>query len=260
MIGALKTQSKIFYGWKITTTNRFIDFNDGAVKSVSLKLGTYTSSGLALEIASKMNAASAIDFTVTFNRSTRTFTILGTSTFSLLFGTGVNSSQSPASLLGYTATNKTGFSSYTSEGVSGSQYVTQFVLQSYKDISTNRKSPDSVVNKSSNGTIEVIKFADERFMEFEALFITNLPQEVGSSIRQNVTGLDDFITLLEWMTEKAPIEFMKDENNVSDFNSFILESTESDQNGLNFDLIEMYDRGLPYYWRSGKLTFREIEA
>lgn len=260
MIGALKTQSKIFYGWKISNTNKYIDFNDGVAKTVALKLGTYTTLSLATEIAKQMNGSSSIDFTVSFDRLTRKFTISGTAPFSLLFLTGVNNTQSPASLLGYTATDKTGFSSYVSENASGSEYRTQFKLQSFKDTTTNRKAIDGVVNKSSNGTIEVIKFGNERFMEFEALFITSLSQESGSLIRENLNGLEDFISLSEWITEKAPIEMMKDESNPTSYEAFILESTESDQNGLNYDLIEMYDKGLPYYFRSGLLTFRRIEV
>ena len=57
-------------------------------------------------------------------------------------------------------------------------------------------------------------------------------------------------------TEKAPIEFIKNENDPSTFQTLVLESTPTDQKGLDYDLIEMYDRGLAQYYRSGVLKFR----
>lgn len=255
----LQTHSKFYYGFKITTSNRFIDFNDGSVKLATLKVGTYNSQQLANEIAKQLNAISSLDFTVTFNRTNRKFTIATTSTFSLLFGTGVNINQSPASLLGYSATDKTGASTYTSENTGGYQYATQFFIQSYKDTSINRKAIDGVVNKSASGVVEVVKFGNERFMEGELLFITNIQQETGSIIRTNESGLSDYIQFIEYATEKQTIEFMKDESDPNTFQSLVLESTESDQKGLDYDVIELYDRGLANYYRSGKLTFRLLE-
>ena len=205
-----------------------------------------------------MDALGSLDFTISFNRTTRKFTISSTSDFSLLFSTGPNAAQSTASLLGYTATDKTAASSYLAENVSGFEYSTQFYIQSYKDTSTNRKAIDGTVNKSASGVIEVIKFGNERFMEGEFLFITNIIQESISIIRTNSTGREDFIQFIEWCTEKAPIEFIKNENDPSTFQTLVLESTPSDSKGLDYDLIEMYDRGLAQYYRSGVLKFRLI--
>lgn len=257
-MSALNTHSKFYYGWKITTANKYLDFNDGAVKVAELKVGSYTSAALAIEIKKKLDALSSIDFTVSFNRTTRKFTISGTATFSLLCGSGVNTAQSPFDLLGYTAIDKTGAASYLAQNVSAYEYKTQFYLQSYKDTSTNRKAIDGTINKSASGTIEVIKFGNERFMECEMNFITNLIQETGSIVRTNQTGREDFIQFIEYCTEKSDIEFMKNENDPSEFQSFILESTEVDSKGLDYDLIETYDKGLPYYYKSGKLKFRLI--
>ena len=256
-MSALENHSKFYYGWQITTQNRYVDFDDGTgVKTAILKQGYYSSSDLILEVKKKMDALSSLDFTITFDRTTRKFTISSTSSFSLLFSTGPNAAQSTASLLGYTATDKTSSSSYLAENVSGLEYKTQFYIQSYKDTSTNRKAIDGTVNKSASGAIEVIKFGNERFMEGEFLFITNIIQESISIIRTNNQGREDFIQFIEWCTEKAPIEFIKNENDPSTFQTFVLESTPTDQKGLDYDLIEMYDRGLAQYYRSGVLKFR----
>jgi len=51
---------------------------------------------------------------------------------------------------------------------------------------------------------------------------------------------------------------MENEADTSVFESFILESTPADAKGLDFELIETYDRGLAYYYESGRLKFRLI--
>lgn len=257
-MSALNTHSKFYYGWLITAQNKFIDFNDGSNKSVELQAGAYTPTALATEIKKKMDAASSIDFTVSFNRSTRKFTISGTSAFNLLFATGSNSGQSASGVLGYSALDLLSLSSYTAQNASGSEYATQFILQSYKPTSINRKAVDGVINESSGGTIEVIKFGNKRFMECEFKFITDIIQEDGSIVRTNTNGVAEFVSFMEWATEKYPLEFMPNESDVSTYQEFILESTPSDSKGLDFDLIETYDKGLPYYYESGKLKFRLI--
>lgn len=257
-MSALDKNSKFYYGWKITTANRFIDFNDGSIKLATLKVGTYTSQSLAIEIRKKMDAISLLDFNVTFDRANRKFTISTTSNFSLLFLTGSNAGQNCADLLGYTQTDKTGAMTYTSQNVSAYEYKTQFLIQSYKDTSTNRKAIDGTVNKSANGSVEVIKFGNERFMEADLNFITNIIQGDGSIVRTNITGREDVIQFLEWCTEKAPIEFMKNEDDVFTFQQFILESTPADSKGLDYDLTELYDKGMPYYYKTGILKFKLI--
>lgn len=258
-MSALENHSKFYYGWQVTNSNKYVDFNDGAgVKTATLKVGYYSSTDLMIEIKKKMDALSSLDFTISFNRTTRKFAISSTSNFSLLFSTGPNSAQSTSELLGYAASNKTGANSYLAENVSGFEYSTQFYIQSYKDTSTNRKAIDGTVNKSASGAIEVIKFGNERFMEGEFLFITNITQESISIIRTNNQGREDFIQFIEWCTEKAPVEFIKNENSPDSFQQLVLESTPSDSKGLDYDLIEMYDRGLAQYYRSGVLKFRLI--
>jgi hypothetical protein len=256
-MSALNTHSKFYYGWRITTSNRYVDFNDGTgIKSITLKTGNYTSASLALELKKKMDAVSSLDFSVTFDRSTRKFTISTTSNFSLLFFSGPYSGQSIASILGFLSLDKVSASSYVSDFVSGYEYATQFFLQSYKDTSTNRKAIDGLLNESANGDVEVIKFGNKRLMEAEFLFITNIVQPTANIIRSNPQGVESFIQFIEWCTEKAPIEFMKDENKTSEFQSFVLESTPTDSKGLDYDLIETYDMKLPYYYKIGPLKFR----
>lgn len=257
-MSALSVNSSFYYGWRITTQNRFIDFNDGSDKVATLKTGAYTSLELAVEVKKQMEAVSLLDFTVTFNRTTRRFVIASTTNFTLKFSSGVNFGLSAREVLGFDAVDLTSFSSYTAQNASGFAYNTQFYLQSYKPTTLNRKAIDGVVNKSASGATEVIKFGNDRFMECDFKFITDVIQSPGSIVRNSQTGVADFLSFIEWCTEKFPIEFMENESLPNEYQSFILESTPQDSKGLDFELVETYDRGLPFYYESGRLKFRLI--
>lgn len=257
---ALETHSKIYYNYKITDLNKYIDIEFSSVNyTVEMPTGTYSPTSLVYEISAGLSETVGPGFSVVFDRATRKFTISHASNFSLLFLTGTFASQSIKSLIGFDSLDLSGANSYESDFASGSEYKTQFYLQSYKSTQHNRKAIDGVINKSASGLIEVIKFGNERFMDCEMLFITNIIQSPESIIRTNVTGVEDYISLIEWMTEKAPIEVMIDESKPDEYQTFILESTEQDSKGLDYELIELYDRSLPLYYRSGKLKFRLME-
>lgn len=257
---ALSTRSKFFYGWEVLPTNKYIDFNDGtSTLQAELTIGTYTPDGLAQEIALKMNSVASVNFTVTFNRSTKKFTISSASNFQLLFGSGLQYAQSIASMIGFAASDYTSANTYTSPVSSGYEYAPQFYLQSYKPTSNNRSAIDAVVNKSASGVIEVIKFGSERFMSCEIIFITDIYQALGSVITNDQNAVSSYISFIEWCTNKSKVQFMPDINNLSTYQDFILESTDASSDGLDYELIELYDRGLANYFRSGNLKFRLLE-
>lgn len=99
----------------INHKNRFLDFLDsttGATEhTAALNMGTYTSTGLADEINTRMNAALGAGFgvlyTVTYSTVTQRFIItrLGGATTQLLFLTGThgysNSNENPATVIGF---------------------------------------------------------------------------------------------------------------------------------------------------------------
>lgn len=257
---ALETHSKIYYGLKVTENNKFIDLVfDSTTYVVELSSGSYSLYNLCNHIASKINETTGSNFTVSLNRSLRKVTISNALDFDFIFSTGSNASRSAFELLGFEANDYTGDNSYTSTNPAGLSYSTQFYFQSYKSTQQNRKAIDGVINKSASGSVEVVKFGNERFMEGELLFITNIIQNNDSIIRTNTSGVEDYISLIEWMTEKAPFEVMIDESKPDEYQTFILESTEQDSKGLDYELIELYDRSLPLYYRSGKLKFRLME-
>lgn len=257
---ALQTYSTFYYGWKITDANRYLDFNDGTNKTATLSIGTYSAIELVNEIKKQMDAVSSLNFTVAFDRVTRKFTIATTVNFILKVTSGVNALISVFPLIGFTGADRTGSTGYVGNLTSGVKYTPQFRLQSYRPTSKNRRAIDGVINKSASGKIEVIKFGDERFMDCEIVFITNIIQEFGSIIRTNDNAVQEYIDFIQWCTDKGTVEFMENEIDVSVFEVLLLESTEQDPDGLDYQLIELYDRDLPEYFRSGNLKFKLIEV
>lgn len=255
---ALNKYSKFQYGWEITTANRYIDFDDGSIKSFMITVGKYSPTELAQELASKFNANSSLDFTVTYDSETRTFSISASANFELLFLTGTNNAETACAVFGFDKVDLSGDDSYVSDFASGLEYTPQFIIQSYMPTSNNRKAIDGIVNKSASGVIEVIKYGNERFMSGEFLFITDIVQDSNSIIRTNRTGVADYISFIEWCTDKGTVKFFEDEG-LDSSQDLILESTDKDQKGLDYELIELYDRGLAEYFRSGKLTFRLVD-
>lgn len=98
----------------VTGQNDSLDFNDTAVKSITIPGGAYTISSLTTQITSLLNAQSS-GFTVTYSTDTFRITIARTSTFSLLFSSGSNAGTSCRAVIGFTATDLTGAMTYTGQ-------------------------------------------------------------------------------------------------------------------------------------------------
>lgn len=259
---ALSTYSKFYFGWQITIANQFLDFHDGVSnKTAILTVGYYSATEMVLEIKKQMDAVtSVLDFTVSFDRVTRKITVASTANFTLKITSGVNALQSAFPLLGFVGADKTGSTGYVGDNISGLEYKPQFKLQSYIPTTLNRKAISGAINKSASGKIEVIRFGTERFMTCEFLFITDVLQESGSVIRTNTSAVAEFIQFIEWCTDKGTVEFMENENDPAIFEIFILESTAADEKGLDYELKELFDRGLSGYFNSGSLKFKLIEV
>ncbi len=258
---AVNTHSLIYYGLEVTELNRYIDVTNGTTTKVAkLSLGGYTPNELLTELSLQLNKAYPSEYNFTFDRTTKLFNFKSSVPLTIKFNTGVNSTQSVASLLGFTNAsdivfNSTGINSSIS---SVKEYRTQFYVQSYLDPKHNKKAVDGQINKSASGKVEVVKFGNERFMECEFKFITDIIQIEGSVVR-NTANVQGFIDLMEWLTEKRNIEFMLDESKPNEYKTYMLESTPKDQKGLDYELDEMYDQELALYYKSGVLKFKLME-
>ncbi len=256
---SLFTHSKINLGLVINDTNFQLDFTEGGPEiTAEIEIGSYTPEDAAVAVASALNDAGALDYTVAYDRDTREMTIAASGTFSLLVGSGSHLGTSIFGTLGFTGSNRTSAATYTGSAA-GTQYATQFIAQSHVSSEDQQAAAYGTVNQSASGNVEVVSFGNQAFLEFELKFITD--REMGSAgpIRTNASGVDDARTLMRYLMTKGPVEFMEDESDTSSFQKLILETSPDNSKGIGYKLHEMYDIGLPGFFKTGVLKFRVIE-
>lgn len=257
---SLTTHSKFYFGTEVTDITTYIDFDEGAGElTATLNVGSYSIEDLANEVSRALNAAGGQTYTVAFDRTTRKFTISAAGAFSLLIGTGSHSGSTAFTLIGYTGNDVGPATSHVGDSVVGSEYVTQFILQSFVDGEHQQGPVYSSINKSASGAVEALSFGNEKFIDMNIKFANNYAHGSNAPIRQNLTGVTNLVTFMKWLVTKAPVEFMRDESAPETFETLTLESTPDDKNGMKFKLKELYDRGLPGYFETGVLKFRVME-
>lgn len=255
---AISTFSRFYYGYEVLLTGNKFQFDEGSGEITSvIPLGVYSPTDLATAIQQELNADGTLSYTVTFNRSSRIFSITASGAFDILAGTGTLSSNGVYDVIGYAFSDYTGASTYEGD-VSGSEYVTQFPPQDYVAPGFNVEKQDASVNVSANGQVEVISFGDVEFIEMNLMYITDVLMD-GKVIRNNQSGVQDALDLLNFLIKRGGIEFMPDESDVNTFYKCILESTPEDGKGVKFKLKEETGKNLPGFYTTGKLEFRILE-
>jgi hypothetical protein len=256
---SLNTHSKFYFGFEVTSDALFIDFDEGGGEiAAELPIGAYTLTEFANVLATAMSDAGGQDYAVTVDRDTRKFTISAAAAFELLVFSGSHIGTTAFGLAGFSGADTGSATSHESTGGAGSVYTTQFVLQSYVAPEHYKNSTYGTVNKSASGKIEVVSYGIERFVQADIKY-ANDNDNGGSVIRFNPTGVSDLTTFMVFLTSKAPLEFIPDEDDPGTFISVVLESTADDAKGLKFKLKEMYGDGLPGYFSTGALTFRVLD-
>jgi len=258
---ALSTWPKFYYGFEITTDNYYININEGSGELTAiLSLGIYSPGDLATEIKTQLDAVGTKVYTVTFNRTTRKFTIAcNTGSFSILISSGTNSTLTSYDLLGFTGTSDlSGSGRYTSDSAAGFEYKPQFKLQDYTDPEHWLEKTDAAVNEAANGLVEVVSFGDINFTQFNLLFITDKPMD-GRVIRNNPQGVANLTDFLESAIRRGNVDYMPDEDTPTTFYKLILESTEASNKGIAFRLKEETGKSLPGFYQTGILKWRVIE-
>lgn len=255
---ALGVFSKFYYGFEISFTNNKFDFNEGSGElTAALDIGIYTPTQMAAELKLQLDAVGTKVYTVTFNRSTRGFTIAADSgTFSILIDTGTNFSNSPYDLLGFTGSiDLTGSITYTGDSAGGSEYAPQFWLQDYTAPTEWYDKGDASVNETATGQVEIISFGDVQYTEFNILFITNKITD-GKVIKYNPNGVQSANAFMQFAIKRGPVEFIPDINSVSDFYNVTLDSTPEHSKGTGYKLKEETSKNLPEFYTTGKLKWR----
>jgi hypothetical protein len=256
---ALNVHSVFFYGHKIDENNNFINFKEGAGPELTAQIpvGAYTLTKFLSTVVASLNAASALDWSGSVNRSTRIVTLIASGPASLLFGTGSVYLNSPATLLGFPQVDILNATSFVGSTGTGSEYRPQFPLQSYTGKNRNKKLVNAVVTKSASGdNVSVQSFGTDRMIKGNIKYITNQPTD--GILRNNPNAVEEVQDFMDYIVEKNPIEFMEDENEPDTFDRVYLESAGLGGDGTSYELIEYVDRNLPEFFETGLLTFKVI--
>lgn len=250
---ALRAKSLFLYGFQITTLNRSIDFKTsagGTEKNATLTLGYYSLTSLLTEIKRAMEAADpANTYTVTADRTissgneNRVTIATSGSYLSLLFGSGSRAASSVATLIGFSASDQTGSTTYTGTSTAGTAVVS--TLNGYNYLSTvHNKKVFGSLNISATGQKEAIVFQVQEF--FQVQFKYEPEAKVAS----------DWEGLMEWMIQQRPLDFTPEITSPNTYYECTLERTTYDGKGLGYQFKEMLPQ-FPFLYDTGIMTFRK---
>lgn len=250
--------SKFYYDFEVTQDNLNLPFDEGSGEIVAaVQRGSYSPSKGLLAVTTALNGIGTQGYSVTLDRITRLVTISASANFTLpVQSTAIQNNI--FSLLGFNGADRTGSNVYTGDSPTSMVYTPQFKLQGFIPAEINKKSIDPTVKKTADGSVEVVRFGVERFIEMEIMYATNMPMD-GKVIKNNPSGYDDLILFMDHITRKSQVEFMPDADSPEIYQNLILESTPNDRDGLGYQLKELYSKGLPDIYETGRLIFREFE-
>lgn len=254
------TTPVFYYGFQVTVNDIYINFDEGIGElTATVPAKSYSFTDLANAVAAAMNEVGGQTYTVTANRADRTFTISASSNFDLLFSSGSNSGLSIASVIGFSAADKTSANTYTSDSSAGSEFVPQFPLQDYVALNDYQEKAQANINESASGIVEVFSIGTRRFLEFNIGPVTdNVMRKSGGLFVNDSTAVSKLRSFMEYAIGKGDIEFMEDANNRNNLTAtIILERTPTSSTGTGFKLRELYGRGLVGFFETGLLRFRE---
>jgi len=253
----LTTRSSFFYGFTVTRDNQNIDFNEGGSPLLAvLNIGAYSATEFVAEIKRAMDAAGALTYTVTFNRSTRKITIAATGTFALLCNSGSHVGSSPWTLSGFsTASDKTAAATYTGENVAGSEYRPQAVLKDYISPDHFKLKEFARVNVATDGTTQMVDFGTTTRFQGNIWQVTDRTVPTGATWETQASAISNTISFLDFLITKGKVEFMPDRATPATFHKAILERTEQSGNGTQYQLQEFDAKD---FYQTGRMVFRVL--
>jgi hypothetical protein len=259
---SITTTPAFYYIDVINDTNFRIPFREPNVSAneltAELRAGAYSHTELVSEVARALNAIGQQEYTLSFDRVNRIYTITSTDTFELLGSTGASVGTSPITLLGYDLVDYTGAAFYQAPNAAGSEYVPQFPLQDYVGFEDQIESILPSINESTSGKVEVITFGSRSFMDFNIRFITDRPQSSNSYISNNPNAVQETRDFLTACIGKRNIEFMIDSLDRNSYDTILLETTRVSRTGTGFALRELYNLGLSGFYETQNLRFRKV--
>ena len=256
---SITTTPIFYYGFTLTTNDIYINFDEGIGElTATLIAGNYSFTDLASHVAERLNLVGSQVYTVTANRSDRTFTISAPSSFDLLFSTGSNAGLSAASVLGFAESDLTGLTSYTGVNSAGDEFTPQFPLQDFVGLDDYQEFAQANVNESASGAVEIYSLGTRKFLEFNIGPTTdNEMRKQGGLFTNDSAAVSKLRAFMQYAITKGEIEFIPDSTDKNTFNTIILERTPTSSTGTGFKLRELYNRGLVGFFETGLLRFRE---
>lgn len=250
---ALGQRSKFLYSFTVTEQNSAIDFviaSGGPTIFATLRFGFYSLTSLLTEIARSMTAAdpdhiyfATADRTAGGGLENRVTIRTTNGVFlSLLFGSGPRSGTSIAATVGFTATDKTGFLTYTGTFTSGTSLVS--IIRGYQFLS-----PDfnhmlyGSVNISASGKKETITYNLQQFWQVQFKYEPSTKVSL------------EWRPFFDWAIQQRALEFTPDITQGATFFEGTLEKTQADGKGLGYKMTEMIPN-FPNLYDTGVMTFR----
>jgi hypothetical protein len=88
-------------------------------------------------------------------------------------------------------------------------------------------------------------------------FITDINQGTDSdAITTDLSGVSNANAFMDFITDAKPVEFMPDKDTPATYDKLILTKTPESRDGTDYELKELFGKGLAGYFESGLLTFR----
>jgi hypothetical protein len=250
---ALTQKSLFLYNLQVTANNQSLDFkaaSGGPTLQATVPIGYYSLTDLCTAVVKAMAAVDAVNtYTCTANRSfsggTQNRVTIATSGafLSLLFSSGPRAASNIAALLGFTATDKTGATTYTGTSSCGTTLQPVWWGKDYRDPNMLRTNFGSL-NISANGTKEAITYQIQQFIQ------VRFDYEPYSAV---ANSWQPFLT---WAIQQQPFEFTPQITDPNTVYNVTLESTDAAQDGLGYELVEMTADGLPFLYSTGTLVMR----
>lgn len=257
---SILTSPIFYYIEKITTTNYILNFKEPTQENIELtaliNLGTYSLTGLMNEVVRALNSYGQNKYTGAINRETREVTISADNEFSLLTTSGAASDVSVLPVIGFIGADHVGNSSYIG-AAAGESYRPQFPLQEFVGSDKNKTGISPSLNESASGEVEFVTFGQKRMVKFNMKYITDQAFTQGGALT-NLSSVNDTINLMEALTDKIPVEFMKSVDDKNSYETLLLEKTRGSSKGIGYELKELYGQNLIGYYETGKMEFRVI--
>lgn len=255
---ALTGRSLFLYGYTVDATNYAIDFRAVAAETprqASLRYGSYSLTSLMEEVVRALQEKDPSRlYVVVADRSVsggtqNRITIASSGThLSLLFASGSRTASNSASLLGFTATDKTGATFYTGTLTTGTGFspnAANTFLTGYNYLSTdNHPRTNGQLNIATSGQKEVVVFNTQYFWQVDFRYIT----------ASEVTNT--WVPFMAWIIQGKLLEFTPLITSSSTFHEGTLESATGGSNGLEFMMNEMLPQ-FPNLYQTGLMKFRK---